>query len=106
MEKYNVDGFLLPPYIGSVFPGLEGLAMVAVLMWKSPAGTPINKGSAWNRIDGFCGECADRLNFLDGRWEEEKLIPWAIDFEQRTQWKKVDPSVKPKTQLLAVLFRK
>ena len=70
--------------------------MVTVLMGKSPAGTPINKGSAWDRIDEFCGECDDRLNFLDGRWEE-KPFRRAHAFEQRTQWRKVDPVAKPKS---------
>lgn len=40
--------------------------MVTVLMGKFPAGTPTNKGSAWDRIDEFCGECADGLNFWMG----------------------------------------
>ena len=68
--------------------------MVTVLMGKFPPGTCLTN---------FAENVPIGLSFLGEMWEEEKMIGWAYNFEQRAQWrKKVEPVVKPKTQFLDV----
>lgn len=106
MKKHNVDGFILPSYPPEILSDIGGFPKISVPMGKLPAGTPTVT------IDGltvFGPGMPVGLTFIGEKWSEEKLLGWAYAFEQKTQWrKKVQPlaSLKPKTQLWNVIFRR
>lgn len=102
MAEYNVDGFIMPSTFSYIFPAFGGMPVVTVPMGKFPAGTPtIPK---FRELTDIAPNVPVGLSFLGEQWSEEKLIGWAFSYEQKTLWRnKIDPVVKPKTQLWEVL---
>lgn len=109
MQRDNLDAIILPSEVASASPSLIGLPGISIPMGSFPNDSEVRDllidANPDYTVRDFGPNLPIGLSFFGAAWSEESLIGYAYAFEQKTKFRtKVNPVIKPTTQLWNVVF--